>query len=229
MKKRIRMIGTAGLLVMALAAPAAATHTPPGEPFVPEYVETSTYFHCAGTKLSNNGGAVPFDTVKPTASYTTGAGCGHLDTMFSGTANHNTLYDFAVSGTFTGNIKNITLRYHHLDVGLSRALNSSGLGLYLVIDGEEIVTRPGATAPTVRVPVSDSNGGASRFMELTIRNIGLDSEADHAEEHQIELTVEAYHPDLDTAKVWLYDAAEFDTGLVINDATMAPTKVNRNT
>lgn len=234
MRSPVRIVVTTAFLVMAVGGPAAATHTLPGEPFVPQYVETAVYLHCNGdTKVGNfhatvEDTRVSFDTTKPTASYQSGAGCGTVDTFLSGAVNHNPIYDFPVRGTFTGNIKTITVRYWTIDAGLSRALNEMNFGLYLAIDGTDIVTRPGEN-PNVTVTPVNSSTGISRLVEFTVTDVGLGSEADHTTEHEIELTMESWYTDTDTANIWVYDAAEIDSGLVINDTTPAKVKVPRDT
>ena len=232
MNKRIRAIATAAVLVMALGGTASATHTLEGETFVPEYVETAEYLHCNGaTKVGNahatvDGNRVTFDTTKPTASYTTGAGCGTVDTFAAGATNNNPIYDFPVRGTFTGNIDNITIRYWGIDFCGSRAADQWTVDLHLVIDGVDILTRTPATnayAPTV-----NSSTGITRLYEVTVTKVGLNTAADHATEHEIELTVYPKFVDGSGCVVWVYDAAEIDSGLVINDTTPADVKVPRN-
>lgn len=232
MRNAIRMVATAALLVMAIGGPAAATHTLPGEPFVPEYIETAEYLHCNGaTKVSNvhaavDGNRVAFDTTKPTASYTAGAGCGTIDTFLAGESNHNGLYDFPVHGTFTGNIDNITVRYWGIDFCGSRALEQWTVDLHLQIDGTDILTR--APATNAYAPTINSSTGISRLYEVTVTKVALNSEADHTAEHEIELTVYPKFVNGSGCVVWVYDAAEIDSGLVINDTTPSAVKVPRN-
>jgi len=232
MRSRIRVIATAAFLVMAVGGPAAATHTPPGEPFVPEYIETEEFLHCNGaTKVGNahatvDGTRVAFDTTKPTASYTTGAGCGTVDTFLAGTSNHNPIYDFPVRGSFTGNIDNITVRYWGIDFCGSRALEEWTVDLHLVIDGVDILTRTPAT--NAYAPTINSSTGISRLYEVTVTKVGLNTLADHTAEHEIELTVYPKFVDGSGCVIWVYDAAEIDSGLVINDTTPSPVKVPRN-
>ena len=233
MRSRIRVIATAAMLVMAVTGPAAATHTPPGEPFVPEYIETEEFLHCNGaTKVGNlhatvDGTRVAFDTTKPTASYTTGAGCGTVDTFLAGTSNHNSIYDFPVRGSFTGNINNITIRYWGIDFCGSRALEEWTVDLHLVIDGVDILTRTPAT--NASAPTINSSTGISRLYEVTVTNVRLNTPADHTIEHEIELTVYPKFVDGSGCVIWVYDAAEIDSGLVINDTTPSAVKVPRNT
>jgi hypothetical protein len=229
---KVRVIAAAAFLVMAIGGQASATHTPPGEPFVPEYMETETYLHCNGaTKVGNlhataDGNRVAFDNVKPTASYTTGAGCGTVDTFLAGTANHNPIYDFPVRGSFTGNINNITIRYWAIDFCGSRALEEFTVDLHLVIDGVDVLTRTPAT--NAHAPTVNSSTGISRLYEVTVTNVGFSSESDHTAEHEVELTVYPKFVDGSGCVVWVYDAAEIDSGLVFNDTTPSSIKISRN-
>ena len=236
MNNRIKGFASAAVLVMGLAGPAGAAHTPEGEVFVPEYTETATYLHCnGGTKLSNahatvDGVRVAFDTTKPTASYTSGAGCGTVDTFFGGTANHNPIYDFPIRGTYTGNINNITVRFWAIDFTASRALNEFTVDLHLVIDGTEILARNAdGSAVEAHAPAIASETGIARLYEVTITKVGLSSLEDHTMEHEVEMTAYAKYIDGSGGLVWVYDAAEIDSGLVFNDTTPSAVKVPRNT
>jgi len=226
---KVRVIAAAAFLVMAIGGSASATHTPPGEPFVPEYVETETFLHCNGTKLGNasatlNGDRVAFDTTKPTASFTTGAGCGTLDTFLGGTANHNPIYDFPIRGTFTGNINNITIRFWAIELAGSRALNEWTVDLHVQIDGMDILARP----TVAHAPITEDATDPARLYEVTVTNVGLSSESDHTMEHEIEITAYSKFIDGSGINMWVYDASEVDSGLVINDSTPAPVRFARN-
>jgi hypothetical protein len=232
MRNAIRKVVTASFLVMAIGGPAAATHTPAGEVFVPEYVETAEYLHCNGaTKVGNvhataEDNRVAFDTKKPTASYTTGAGCGTIDTFLAGSADHNPIYDFPVRGTFTGNIDNITIRYWGIDFCGSRALEEWTVDLHLVIDGIPILSREPATE--AHAPTINSSTGISRLYEVTVTKVGFNTLADHTAEHEIELTVYPKFVNGSGCVIWVYDAAEIDSGLVFNDTTPSAVKIPRN-
>lgn len=236
MNNRIKAFASAAVLVMGLAGPAGAAHTPEGEEFVPEYTETATYLHCNGsTKVGNvhatlDSNRVAFDTTKPTASYTTGAGCGTVDTFFIGTTNNNPIYDFPIRGTYTGNIDNITVRFWAIDFTGSRASNQFSVDLHLVIDGVDILARNAdGTATQAYTTVTPSETGIARLYEVTITKVGLSSLEDHTMEHEIELTAYTKFVDSSGGLVWVYDAAEIDSGLVFNDTTPAAKKVARNT
>ncbi len=228
-RKRLMALSMALGLVAAVAAPALAHHTPEGEVFVPVYTETPVYLHCNGaTKVSNlhalvDGANVSWDETKPTTSYTAGGGCGTADTFLEGTANQNPAYDFPMTGYYTGNIKNITIRLWGIDASGSRAFNEWDVDLHLMIDGVDILARPTVTT----VPMIESSTGLSRLYEVTITDIGLSSKWDHEVEHEVQLTVYPKYIDGSGVVAWVYDAAEIDSGLVFNDTTPAAYTIPR--
>ena len=216
----------ASAALAAIALPAAAA--PPAPGYTPITPLTPVYFHCNGTttKVSNvnaqsGGGIVGWNGTKPTASYTTGAGCGTLDTGFTGTSDNNTLYDAPFAGTYTGNLDTMTVRLWTADIGTSRSDDTFTLLFHLVIDDKTIITR----STPVTGSVIPSATGATRLVEFSIRKIGMMSEAENGE-HTVQLSLESYVDANNNA--WLFDAAEVDSGLVFNPTTMAATKVNRN-
>ncbi len=223
---RIAAVLCAGVLA---AAPASAAHTAAGE-FVPEYVETPVYFHCNGdTKVSNlhatlDSNYVSWDTNKPTASYTSGAGCGTADSAVEGTADRNPIYDFTVAGFYTGNVDTLTLRLWAIE-GFGRTANKMDMKVHVTIDGEDVLKR-GTVANAV--PIASSTG-ATRLYEVTITGVDLGRESDHSTEHEVLATV---YPQFVNRTgggiVWVYDAAEVDSGLVFNDTTPAATTIARN-
>ena len=232
MHKKIRVIATAAFLVMAVGGPAAATHTPAGQPFVPEYLETPVFLTCPGsTKLGNvnsaaEGSLVGWDSTAPTASATAGAGCGTVETFIGSTAPHNYVYDFVTQGTFTGNIKNITVRFWAIELAGSRALNEWTVNAHMDIDGVPILTFSPATL--AHAPIAGDATSPARLYEVTINNVGFSSQADHETEHEITLTLSSKFINGSGINMWVYDASEVPSGLIFNDTTPAAVKINRN-
>lgn len=216
--------------LMTVAAPAAADHTPAGEPFVPEYVETPVYLHCNGAVKANNvhtvaeNKFVSWDENQPTASFTTGAGCGYAETFFSGTSDHNPVYDFPIQGTFKGNIDNLTIRFWAIDVSGSRAFEEFTVDLHVQIDGRDIIAR----GTDAHAPVIDSSTGISRLYEVTVTDVGLSSLQAHEAVHDIRVTAYTKYVDGSGVLAWVYDASEVDSGLVFNDTTPAAVQIPRN-
>ena len=221
--------------VLLVAGPASASHTATGEPFQPVYTESSVYLHCSGAAKANNAHAaaeskiVSWDATKPTASYTSGAGCGTADTFLGGTSNQNPLYDFPMRGTFTGNLNNMTIRLWAIEASGSRALNEFTVDLHLEIDGVPVLTRnaDGTGTPAHATPVASSTG-LTRLYEVTVSDIGFSSEEDHEMAHDVALTVYPKYVDGSGVVAWVYDASEIDSGLIFNDATPAAMVVPRN-
>lgn len=216
--------------LMMVAGPAVADHTAPGEPFVPVYVETPVYLHCNGAVKANNVHAVAqstfvsWDENQPTASYTTGAGCGYADTFLTGAADHNPIYDFPIQGTFEGNIDNLTIRFWAIDVSGSRALDEFTVNLHVQINGQDIIAR----GTEAHAPVINSSTGVSRLYEVTVTSVGFNSLQAHNTVHNIQITAHTKFIDGSGVLAWVYDAAEIDSGLVINDTTPAAIQIPRN-
>lgn len=232
----------APLTLILLAAPALATHGG----IHPTFRAESVYFHCTGpTKVYNvnwfaGGGPAPWDTNAPTQSYTQGAGCGSLDTFFYGTANDNP-YDAVFQGTFTGNLRDITVRLHNLLLGRARAESQTPLGVRLLIDGEPYL--PGAYGTRVNVTPVLSSTGLSEYLEFSVTGLGSATEilddqgnvidvattglatedGDGTTQHEILLTITPFFTPLINAFVW--DATEIASGIVFNPATLANAKV----
>lgn len=216
--------------VLLVAGPAAAYPDPTTGEWVPEYVESPVYLHCNGdTKVGNlhavaDSKVVTWDNVKPTKSFTSGAGCGTADTFVEGTADHNPLYDFTTAGFYTGNVDTITVRLWAIE-GAGRAGNKFDVRMHLKVDGEDVIKR-GTVVNAVPIP---SSTGVTRLYEVTVTGVGLSTLADHTTEHDVTLTVYPVFANSTGGGVaWVYDAAEIDSGLVFNDTTPAVTTIARN-
>ena len=216
--------------VLLVSAPASAAIDPVTGVWVPEYVETPVYLHCNGDVKANNvhtiadSKTVTWDTTAPTASYTSGAGCGSADTWATGTTDHNPIYDFTTAGYYTGNIDTVTIRLWAIE-GVGRTTNTFNVKLHLKIDGEDVIKRETAVPA---VPIASSTG-ATRLYEVTVTGVDLGTQDDSIYEHDVVLTV---YPQVANGTgggiAWVYDAAEIDSGLVFNDTTPAATTIARN-
>jgi hypothetical protein len=210
-------------LITAMAA-AAALAVPAGAQteFVPELIETPTYLLCEGTtKVAQANYAVDgievttWGTDAPTQSVQAGAGCGSADTSLTGTTTNNPIYDFPMSGTFTGNLDAITVELHSIDT--TGRLGDINVDLQLSIDGKVVLTDALVTAP-----VTTSSTGATESITFTITDLDLLEEAD-LKTHRVELTVQTHF--LDDANGWVWGTTEVPSGLTFNPETPEAVRV----
>jgi hypothetical protein len=237
---------TALAAVAALATPALAAHGG----VHPSFRSESVYFHCTGpTKVQNvnhqlGSGAPSWNTTAPTQSYTQGAGCGTLDN-FLYLEDSESIYDASFRGTFTGNLRNLTIRLHNLLLGRVRTADSTPLAIRLLIDGEHYISSaPGQPyGSLVEVSPVPSSTGATELLEFSIAGLGSATEVkdsqgnvidvkttglatedgDGAAEHEIVLIVTPFYTPYNNAFVW--DAAEIASGITFNPPTLAAAKL----
>lgn len=231
-------------LVALTAVPAAATHGG----IHPTFRSENVYFHCTGpTKVHTvnwqlGSGPVPWNTTPPTQSYTAGAGCGGLDTFLYHTDTDN-IYDATFRGTFTGNLRNLTVRLHNLLIGRVRTIDATSLAVRLLIDGEHYLPLGIGYGSQVDVIPVPSSTGATELLEFSITDIGTVKEVkdpqgnvidvlttgvakedgDGATEHEVVLQVTPFYTPPSNAFVW--DAAEIASGLTFNPPTLAGARV----
>ena len=166
------------ILTLTLASSAAATHGG----IHPTFKSEGVYFHCTGdtpvyqVNWAAQAGAASsyatWDGTPPPGSVTDGNGCGGWD---AGGAS-NEFGDPVFEGTFTGNIRNMTVRIYDFIVANTRQGTTQQLKVYAEIDGVPLFPR-GATegiydGRTVTVTPSRGNSGATDLYEFTITNIG---------------------------------------------------------
>ncbi|MDQ3991613.1 MAG: hypothetical protein M3245_04805 [Actinomycetota bacterium] len=251
----VRLLATAAALLLFAAVPATASHGAKHPTFRGETV----YFHCTGpTKvyqvnwlaaLADPSSHVRWDTNPPRGSVANGEGCGGLD--WGGTT--NPLYDVAFQGTFTGNLRDVTVRLHQLVTHRARATGSETLRLGATIDG--IPLFPEGAQPnhgrTVTVTPTSANSGATELYEFTITNIGYADEVldengnvvrvdaggaafedgDGSFEHELVLfiglhgTAFGQDPAGHKAAAWAWDTTEVPSGMVFNPAAPAAAEV----
>ena len=239
MIRKLTVAGVCALIALLIAMPAHASHGGVHPTFRTEEV----FFHCNGdTKLYNanwllNLGAessyVPWDTTAPAASATTGAGCGAYD--LGGVT--NPFYDPVFNGYFTGNVRDLTLRLHHLVLSNTRNGQPVSITVQAVLDGVNLF--PG-TGKAITVTPTPGNNSATEQFELSISNIGIATDivdeagnvvgvetggaayedGDGVEEHQ--LTIFVGVSEYPRPGLWVWDTTEVPSGMTINPATLAP-------
>jgi hypothetical protein len=184
-------------------------------------------------------GQIPsWDTSAPTQSVQAGAGCGTLDGPLTNTATIENPNDGAWRGTFTGNLKNLTVEAHMIDLGLSRSDDTFGLQIALIIDGNVWVDR----TTSIDAPLTRSSTAASGSFKFSITGLGnftnvLDAngnivdvktqglvteDGDGTEEHTITLGLRGF---AEYPTAWVWDTTEVPAGITFNPATLQPLKV----
>jgi len=231
MRKLVPAIAAIGVIA-TLAGPAAADH----EGIHPTFREERAYFHCVGAnKVQNAEAAAPWDTTAP-ASVQTGAGCGVLEAEdLPGDQSSEGRF----SGTFVGNIQNMTVEMWILGHSTYSAVLPADVAVTLEIDGDTYL----ATGEGTEMSWQESETGASRKVEFTITHLGsatevLDADGnvvdvtttgfatedgDGETEHAVSLTVG--HSFADEYGAWVWDASEVPAGITFNDPTPASTKL----
>ena len=242
MIRKLTVAGVCALIALLIAMPAHASHGGVHPTFRTEDV----FFHCNGdTKLYNanwlmqlsaESSYVPWDTTPPAASATTGAGCGAYD--LGGIT--NPFYDPVFNGYVTGNIRDITVRLHHLVLSNARNGQPLDITVQAVLDGENLF---GTAGKTVAVTPTPGNSSATEQFEFSLTNIGaatdvLDAEGnvvgvetsgaateDGDGTYERQLTIFVGVSEYPRPGLWVWDATEVPSGMTINPATLAPATV----
>lgn len=228
-------------LLLALAAlfPTAAAMAAPGDcrlirgagtPETSDDVQVcrqDVWFHDTGRKVGNlagmGQGTLPsWDTTKPTASMSSGAGAVYV----ANSATEIVMEEFGpesgprFTGTFTGTLDNLAVDLYARDLrGATNAAANGSVRTRLLIDGELIYTEDTAR---------DVKGSAvGNFRKLSwvytdvyeaMRQAGLDTSP--TAKHDIQLSVLVFFFVTETA--FFYDAAEAPSGLVFNQEVLTP-------
>jgi hypothetical protein len=261
---RLRTLATTLLLVPA-AALSAAAHVPEGcaSDDRGTAAESDDVFFCPATaylggceeaeagKLYDpvTRGSVPLTMEKPTASFTTGAGCGTPELPFSGTIQES-FYDFNVAGFVEEkfNPRSMTVTLHDIYVARSRQNSAPiNLSVRVTIDGlsptgTETLTNvsgdPFESPMTVTIPVvpTKSATGVSESYTFTIANLDKVLPADfftagRGSERQVILTVG--FNGLGEVHTLVWGASEIDSNISFNVPEKGPvydaaTKMVRN-
>ena len=191
-----------------------------GNPIGPAYCTTDVWFHQAQTKAGNlaatgQTGSPTFDTTKPTASVTSGAGGGYFtngaEWQVQGTRNEATGGTFV--GSFTGAIDNIGVTMYMLAPGKQQD-PTYAFGYIVEVDGKEI-----GRGPNVDVPL-ESGGDAARKASFVLTEVPAAMEqagvvTGDGVQHTIRIYLTAY-PIATTTGVFVYDTTEVPSGLTFN-------------
>jgi hypothetical protein len=253
--KFARVTVAATTAVALLATPVLAV----GGMIHPTFKMSEVYFHCPGpTKLqaanypARLAGAgseyANWNAAAPNGSLQTGAGCGTAEPGF----NSSSVYDAAFRGTFTGNLRSVTVRIHQALLGNVRPTAAETLRIVGDIDGSPIFPVEGPPTNRGRVTLTPVRGanGVVEFFEFTITNLGYAEEVRDADgnvievktggvatedgdgtmEHQLTLLIGlqgGLAPNASVAKVgaWTWDSTDAPGGLTFNPPTSAQATV----
>jgi hypothetical protein len=158
-----------------------------------------------------------------------------------GTAQEN-IYDALFSGTFTGNLKDLTVKLHSLVTSQVQTGGGVGLRVRLAIDGEALFT-DGLTAPSVTITPTAGANPAVQVLEFSITNLGFakyindasgnlvnvqtgglgKEDGDGEIEHTITISVDTIGSG--DQGLFVMDATEAPSGITFNPATVAPAKI----
>jgi hypothetical protein len=237
---RLAALSAGVLTAFVVLVPSSAS----AGPLDPQFRSERVYFHCSAPTKSGNvnlvaDGSIPsWNTTEP-ESVTTGAGCTTADVnavaiVVSPQENPT---DGVWRGTFTGNLKSLTVQAHcFMCVGTARADGAGTIGVRLKIDGEDIT---GDGTVSHDVTAVDENSGITQLYEFSVTDIGfvepnLDTNGDGigdnpfgSVQHEITLTLEGYDAATNTFGQWAYDTSEADSGITFNPATLAATRIAR--
>jgi hypothetical protein len=179
-----------------------------------------TYFHC-GTqpKVGNIDTPASWNTTAPTQSVTAGAGCGQADnSQRNTTGNVVNVAGLRVAGTFTGVLRDLTVRVDNIYAGAARSGTPETVLVSLTVDGVKLLDGKAVTVPGVQ-----SSTKLSDSLTFSVTDLGLTSRADDVA-HQVSLNVKSQSEPLD---VFVYDTTEVPAGIEFNPTTLATAHVAR--
>jgi hypothetical protein len=233
-------LGLVAILVVAGAAPAYGEYGGPKPTFRTE----AAYFHCGGKVQNPATGATSWNTTAPTQSATAGAGCVATDPNLVAAVGdaHENIYDALFTGSYTGNLKDLTVKLHSLVTSQVQSAGAVSLRVRLAIDGEPLFT-DGLTAPTVTVTPTAGANPAVQVLEFSIHNLGFakyindasgnlvnvqtgglgKEDGDGEIEHSITISVDTTGSG--DQGLFVMDASEAPSGITFNPTTLSPAKI----
>lgn len=201
------------LAALAFAGPAAAQDP------VTVYETAPRFFSCPGpAPLLTGGDPWGLTETAPAASFTTGAGCGFLDTTIAGAAPGNTTYDAVAEGSFSGPVKSLNVELHDLLLSQAESTTLGGVSftVQLEIDGEPVIDTTEQDPPVEAIPTVSSTGASQSVkFSLDLTKLGLTADV----ERSYRLTFGTYYSD--TAKAWVAGATEIPSGITFNPAKLS--------
>lgn len=239
-RAKLTVLLASGMAAMfALTVPAAADTS-----VLPTFRAEDNYFHCTGQfKVENLNNAADdttpatWNTTKPTKSVTDGEGCGALDVAAVREAGNVDAY---FSGTFTGNIRDLTIHLYSFILSQARA-PSTPLTVKVArldVDGETYVTNT-----AVNVTPTITNMGATESVDLSVTGLGFANpiydangnlvdvekgglateDGDGTTQHQIVFYIDSDPNQTNT--FWVWDTSEVPAGITFNPGQLAAAKI----
>jgi hypothetical protein len=214
------------VLAVALVATALLPSTA-GAAEVPTFRTQRTYLHCAdaSVRLHNAAGAtgrtIPWDTRPPAAAFLgSAAGCAVADAQsvvpFGQAAGVHAVTDLVAAGTFTGNVRAVTVHLHDLSHRADAGSTQQVLYVTLEVEGERVVDREPVTTTSVA-----ENSGATHAVQLSITGLDLATEPGNGTtERDYRLFVDSQQ-----GNVWAYDATEVPAGITFNPLVPAAARI----
>ena len=237
----VKLTATAAVLAASLVASAGPAAAYDG--IQPTFRSENVYFHCGTTKAHQVNlvadGTPSWNTTAP-SSVTGGTGCGAFDPGVERGANQETIYDAQFAGTFTGNLRDLTLHLHQVVPGQVRG--GSSVRVWITIDGQD-VTGGGSAGKIVNVTPVAGNSGATQDYEISLWNIGFANytydaagnvidvktgglateDGDGEIEHSLLISIDSATATQNS--IWAYDTSEVPSGITFNPATLAAAKI----
>lgn len=230
------------LLGTALVAPAGAH-----DGVRPTFRTQEVWYHCTGTtkvyqvnwlsQLGSSSAYMPWDTMPPAGGVADGAGCGAADV--GGVT--NAFYSPVFLGYHEGNLRDITVRLHHMLLSNRRQGAPMDLSVHLEIDGVPVFPEGPGAGGRVTVTPRPANNGMTEVFEFTITNLGFAEEivdgngvtvahgglakedGDGSQEREILLMVGlSNYPE---PGAWVWDTTEVPSGMTFNAAEPAAARV----
>lgn len=174
------------------------------------------WVHASDSKVGNLAeGFATFNTTKPTASYTTGAGAAFVANEFTQIvlAPDDPTHTLRMTGTFTGHIDNLAAEVYLLTPS-GQAFSEYGLIATLTIDGTNLYTSDFVEGNSANMTPAGDVAYKFKVAFTNLYEAMLSNGIDGSGTHTVDLGVAPYFFGDDA--IYVYDAAEIPTGIIFN-------------
>ena len=203
MNHRILGAGLGAAAALALAAPAQAQTVAPKQ--------TTYYMKCATpSKVQNANGpagmVASWSTVKPTASFQSGAGCGFADAPVGSTAPTDP-YDGYFGGGHGDAIAKAEIEAHSLLLSRARAADTNSVRVRIFVNGAEAFNEVRTVKPTT------STTGATEMFKFVVDGLKIPA---GAADRKIFIVLGSTTAQ-GAANAWVGDASEIPTSVTFTE------------